>query len=122
MVSQMCLTCAYVFVECFRTFYPRLAAVYDLTLQRVWIMDGVKNTFFPQSPFAAQSLNTSNRSLAISHTDAKNLVFGICAIIPLGLFNAKTSAHLILIEPKVIIELRPGDVFFFPSAILRFSK
>lgn len=67
-------------------------------------------------PFAAQSLNLADQSLADEHTDLMNLVFGICCILPLGNFNPKRSAQLILKEARVIIELAPGDLFYFPSA------
>lgn len=32
-----------------------------------------------------------------------------------GKFNGKKGGHLVLHEPKLIIELLPGDIFLFPS-------
>ncbi|KAH8076014.1 hypothetical protein BXZ70DRAFT_870183, partial [Cristinia sonorae] len=66
--------------------------------------------------FAAQSLNLAPQALATKHVDRKNLVFGICAILPFGDFNYRTPAQLVLTEPRLIIELGPGDLFFSPSA------
>ncbi|THH28042.1 hypothetical protein EUX98_g6148 [Antrodiella citrinella] len=81
-----------------------------------YFTQGLVNSFFPGSAFAAQSLNISDQSLSDRHVDLKNLVFGICCIIPFGTFNHRRSAHVVLEEPKVIIELAPGDLFFLPSA------
>ncbi|KAH8101604.1 hypothetical protein BXZ70DRAFT_871029, partial [Cristinia sonorae] len=98
---------------------PRVYAMYTVNELQLRIRDGLINHFFPNCPFSAQSLNLSLQSLASPHVDLKNLVFGLCCIIPLGHFNGETSAQLVLVEPKVIVELRPGDVFFFPSACIR---
>lgn len=36
----------------------------------------------------------------------------------LGPFNSKRGGHLILHELCVIVEMRPGDILFFPSAVI----
>ena len=99
-------------------FFPRLSQLYSLTLRRLQVLHHLVNSYFPNSRFAAQSLNIDDQVLAIKHTDLMDLVFGICGILPLGDFNPRTSAQLVLEEPRLIIELRPGDIFFFPSATI----
>ncbi|THH26441.1 hypothetical protein EUX98_g7741 [Antrodiella citrinella] len=103
-------------VVSFEVWYPRLARVYSLTQRMFHATQAVVNSFFPGCPFAAQSLNLAEQCLATKHVDLMNLVFGVCCILPFGTFNPRTSAQVVLIEPQVIIELGPGDLFFFPSA------
>lgn len=105
-------------LESFTIWFPRLAQLYDLVQLRLRVQDNLVNHFFMNSPFAAQSLNVSPQSLAKSHTDQMNLVYGVCGIIPMGNFNGRTGAQLILNQARAIIELHPGDVFFFPSACI----
>ena len=40
----------------------------------------------------------------------------------LGDFDHRTSGHFIMHEPKVILEARPGDVIFMPSAAITHSN
>ena len=35
-----------------------------------------------------------------------------------GDFNCKTSGHFIMHEPKVIVEVAPGDIIFMPSSAI----
>ncbi|THH26573.1 hypothetical protein EUX98_g7615 [Antrodiella citrinella] len=105
-------------VQVLNTFFPKIALLYTVTQQRLAAEDMVINMFFPGSPFAAQSLNLATQSLAISHLDLQDLVFGLCAILPFGDFNPRRSAHIVLHEPKMIVELGAGDVFLFPSATI----
>ncbi|TCD64619.1 hypothetical protein EIP91_003853 [Steccherinum ochraceum] len=105
-------------VVCLDTWFPRLARLYTLNQRRVAAKDSLVNAFFPGCPFAAASLNLAEQVIAISHLDNQNLVFGVCAIFALGCFNPQTSAQLVLEEPRLIIELGPGDLIFFPSATI----
>ncbi|KAH8094958.1 hypothetical protein BXZ70DRAFT_865144, partial [Cristinia sonorae] len=102
----------------FDLYFPRLARFYDVTIKRMWAEHALMNTFFKDLPFAAQSLNLAQQAYATKHVDKMNLVFGICAILPFGLYNPRTSAQLVLTEPRLIIEIGPGDLFFFPSATI----
>ena len=76
----------------------------------------IKNQIFPNSPFCATTVNLGPRSATKPHRDSKNLVGGLCAIAVLGDFDHHKSGHLILHEPKAILELKPGDVVFIPSS------
>ena len=80
------------------------------------IENQIKNQIFPSSPFCATTVNLGPRSATKPHRDSKNLVGGLCAIAVLGDFDHHRSGHLILHEPKAILELRPGDVVFIPSS------
>ncbi|KDQ06459.1 hypothetical protein BOTBODRAFT_181571 [Botryobasidium botryosum FD-172 SS1] len=55
----------------------------------------------PTMPFAAMEVNTGPHTMCKCHKDHKNLAFGLCMLIIL-----------------VVIELAPGDVIFFPSALI----
>lgn len=67
--------------------------------------------------------NLADKSLAIPHKDLMNLVSWSCCVFPLGTFNPKNSAQLILHQARgVIIELGLRDTFYFPSACLDHSN
>lgn len=106
------------FAVCFETWFPRLARLYTLNQRRLAIKDGLLNAFFPGCPFAAASLNLAPQVIAISHLDNQNLVNGVCGIFAFGKFDPTKSAQLVLDEPRLIIELGPGDLLFFPSAAI----
>ncbi|EJD37040.1 hypothetical protein AURDEDRAFT_25272, partial [Auricularia subglabra TFB-10046 SS5] len=52
------------------------------------------------------------------HRDARNFILGICPVLVLGDFNHRTSGHFIMVEPKIVMELRPGDLLLMMSAVL----
>ena len=81
-----------------------------------------RNHIFPRSQFCSTTLNLGLQTSTKPHRDSKNLVGGICAILVLGDFNHKQSGHLILHELKVVLELKQGDVVFFPSAGITHSN
>lgn len=84
----------------------------------LFLVDGLIKHLFPDSPFAATSVNLGPEADARSHRDFKNILFGVCALGIFGQFNHRTSGHVHLEEAKVVIELRRGDVFFLPSAAI----
>lgn len=70
------------------------------------------------SPFAAMTANFGPQTVCRSHRDLKNLAYGLCTIMVLGDFDYRRGGHLILHEFKLVIEMRPGDIIFIPSAIV----
>ena len=70
------------------------------------------------SSFLGISYNLGPRAEARLHRDDKNLAPGICVIAALGKFDHRLSGHLILVEPKTILEVKPGDVVIMPSAVI----
>lgn len=69
-------------------------------------------------PFASLTANLGPQTVCESHTDIKNLAWGICACKPLGPYNFRLGGHIILHDLQVVVEMRPGDVIFFPSAVV----
>lgn len=82
----------------------------------------MKNHIFPGSFFCATTLNLGPQTSTRPHRDSKNLVGGLCAVLALGNFDHRQSGHLILHELKVVLELKAGDLVFFPSAGITHSN
>jgi len=106
---------------CLKTWYPEIAALYSELQVRLGVgsddtLNQVKNQIFPNSPFCATTVNMGPKTATKPHRDSKNLVGGLCAIMVLGDFDHHKSGHLILHEPKLILELKPGDLVFIPSS------
>ena len=53
------------------------------------------------------------------HRDVKERAFGVSCLCPFGEFE---GGALILWELKLIIELAPGDLFFFPDSLIHHSN
>ena len=74
-------------------------------------MDGLKRTLpelsfpIPLSIFPGITVNFGGRVTTYRHRDINNLAYGICAVTPLGNFDHRTSAQLVLEEPKLVIEV-----------------
>lgn len=79
----------------------------------------VLSPFFEGVPFDAASLNFTSGTFSTWHRDFKNLVWGVCCIGPLGNFDHKVSGQFMMEELRMIVELRPGDLFFVPSGAIR---
>ena len=57
-----------------------------------------------------------------SHTDVKNLAYGVCAAVALGAegsFDYEHGGHLVLEDCKLIFECPHGTVTLFPSGSVR---
>lgn len=50
------------------------------------------------------------------HRDAENLSYGICMVSAFGDFDWQNGGEIFLLEPRVVVQLRPGDLLMFPSA------
>ncbi|KAF7971652.1 hypothetical protein HWV62_20610 [Athelia sp. TMB] len=79
-------------------------------------INGALTPVFPGSPFSACTINMGPQTVCLPHRDYWNLAHGTCPIGVLGAFNHRTRGHMILHEPKLIIELWRGDIMFIPSA------
>lgn len=73
---------------------------------------------FENSPFMGTAINVGPSCSTCFHRDSNNLVGGVCAIGPLGHFDPRRSGQFILREPKIILEIMPGDVVFIPSSCI----
>lgn len=96
--------------------FPHHRQMYMALQRKLGVEPGLRSHVYEGSPFLGTSINTGPRAETRFHRDAKNLVGGICAIGAFGNFDHRTSAHLILKEPKLIIEFKHGDVVIIPSA------
>lgn len=86
--------------------HPSLVCVYPKTLDI-------------NLPFACVTANTGPQTVCENHKDIKNKApGGLCVVQGLGLFDSRRGGHLVLHELQVIVEMRAGDIIFFPSAVI----
>jgi hypothetical protein len=71
---------------------------------------------FSGSVFACAAINFPPDAVSNPHRDHLNLAYGWCSITPLGHFDHKAGAHLVLPELKLAIEFPAGSTVFIPSA------
>jgi hypothetical protein len=71
---------------------------------------------FLGSVFACAAINFPPDAVSNPHKDHLNLAYGWCSITPLGRFDHKAGAHLVLPELKLVIEFPVGSTIFVPSA------
>lgn len=69
-------------------------------------------------PFAATEVNLGRRTVCHNHKDYKNAAVNVCLDAAFGPFDHTKGRHLVLHELGVAVELAPGDIFFFPSALI----
>ncbi|EJD42020.1 hypothetical protein AURDEDRAFT_68058, partial [Auricularia subglabra TFB-10046 SS5] len=43
---------------------------------------------------------------------------GWCPVFVMGNFNHRTSGHFVMVEPHIVMELRPGDVILMMSSVI----
>lgn len=100
---------------------PKLFEHYTTNQRRILAVNTVHDVLskrWKDCPFAACSVNLGPRTICQRHKDLKNLAAGVCSITALGDFDWKKGGHLVLHELKLILELRPGDTIFLPSALI----
>lgn len=101
-----------------KTFAPELFALYTSTEMDELLLDILLDVIGKGFPFAAATANFGPRTTCKSHRDLKNLAYGLCAIAVFGRFDHRRGGHLVLHELKVVLEMRPGDIAFIPSAVV----
>lgn len=77
---------------------------------------------FPGSVFPAAAFNFGPKVWTFKHRDVFNCPFGMCAIQALGRFDPKKGGHIILWEPKLIIEFPAASLVLIPSATITHSN
>lgn len=85
-------------------------------MDRLWEAKPELRRLAPNFPFAAVSVNFGPQTVCWNHLDLLNLAFGWCVILVLGKFDTARGGHIILHEPKLILEVCHGDIVFIPSA------
>lgn len=77
---------------------------------------------FYNSVFPAVTFNLGPCTVALRHLDTGNVAGGLCAITPLGNFDSKTSAHLVLFPFRLMIEFPSGSTALIPSATVHHAN
>jgi hypothetical protein len=99
-------------------YFPKLFKYYDNVLESVCALSQDCNFPYQDLPFASYTLNVGDKCICNVHVDALNLSTGLCLVIPLGNFDPRKGGHLILHELRLFLELPPGSIVLFPSAII----
>ncbi|KAJ3926348.1 MAG: hypothetical protein NXY57DRAFT_905774, partial [Lentinula lateritia] len=76
---------------------------------------------FPNTPYAALTINAGPRSFSPPHQDPDNTVHGWCADTPLAKYKPDLGGHLVLWELRLAIRFPPGSTILFPSALITHS-
>jgi hypothetical protein len=71
-----------------------------------------------KSVYSGAAFNLGPQVVTYFHRDCQNLPFGMCAIHALGRFDPTKGGHLVLKEPKLMIEFPPGSLILLPSATI----
>lgn len=69
-------------------------------------------------PFAAHAFNLGPYVECWFHRDARNFILGVCPVLVMGNFDHRTSAQFIMVEARLILELRPGDLLLLMSSVI----
>jgi hypothetical protein len=77
---------------------------------------------FPDSPWAAATINFGPKTACFRHLDCNNLAFGCCSITALGDFDPKAGGHIILWECGLVITFPAGSTVIIPSACVSHSN
>ncbi|KAL0573001.1 hypothetical protein V5O48_008968 [Marasmius crinis-equi] len=101
--------------------FPALHNMYNSVLDRLIDDDDDIHRNFPQTCFAASTLN-SGRTATLRHVDHLNLFCGMCAVFNIGNFDYQAGGHLVLWDLGLVIEFPPGCSILFPSALLAHSN
>ena len=83
---------------------PWIHTVYQQVLEKICKHLPHLQQPFPSSVFAAATFNFGPNAVCNSHVDHLNWASGICAITSGGNYDFKLVGHLVLYDPKLIIE------------------
>ncbi|KAJ3503852.1 hypothetical protein NMY22_g18107 [Coprinellus aureogranulatus] len=73
---------------------------------------------FTRSVFSTAAFNLGPQVCTVKHIDCMNLANGFCAVHALGDYDYRKGGHLVLVEPRLIIEFPPGCLILLPSAVV----
>ncbi|TFK60759.1 hypothetical protein BDN72DRAFT_778995, partial [Pluteus cervinus] len=103
----------------FSYFAPKLYAHYCKKLLCLFKRDQKLQRNFEGSIFPGVSVNLGPTTVALDHTDAGNVAYGLCALTPLGSFDDSKGGYLILFDLGLLIQFPAGSVILLPSGVLR---
>ncbi|KAG8915275.1 hypothetical protein FRC00_005985 [Tulasnella sp. 408] len=110
--------------DSWETWAPNVLADYDDCHNAALAFDPLLDCVYPEDsdldlPFASLTANLGPQTICEIHKDIKNKApGGVCAVQALGPYDSQLGGHLVLHELHVIVEMRPGGIIFFPSAII----
>lgn len=106
----------------FRTYAPAVHKAYEDNMEELLKSDKSLERNFPNSAFAATTVNFGPRTICYPHTDSGNISWGWCGITALGDFDPDFGGHLVLWDLKRVIRFPPGSTILLPSAIFMHSN
>ncbi|KAJ3520669.1 hypothetical protein NMY22_g12652 [Coprinellus aureogranulatus] len=71
-----------------------------------------------KSIFSAAACNLGEQVATCLHRDCRNLPFGFCVVHALGAFEHTQGCHIILKEPKLVVQFPSGTHILLPSAVI----
>lgn len=102
----------------FSTWFPEQCALHRLIMDETSRSNPEAKPPIPGGSFSAMTVNLGPKTVASPHRDVKNYGPSVCFDYADGDFNWRRGGHLILHEPRKIIELPPGCIVLFPSACI----
>jgi hypothetical protein len=99
-------------------YFPEQYSYYDQTLESICALTPECEFPFKDLPFSSYTFNVGKQCICNTHVDGHNLVSGLCLVMPFGNFNFQNGGHLILHELRMVMQLSPGSIILFPSAII----
>src|ERR1700676_390047 len=106
----------------FATWFPKMYKYYHDTLGKLYKHDEKLERLFPDTVWAAMSLNFGPETWCYRHKDWGNLAFGVCVITSAGRSDSTCGGQLILWECGLVIEFPPGASIIIPSAVISHSN
>lgn len=104
------------------TWAPKLFDYYQEKLDALLEWKGSLHRLFENSVFAAVAFNFGPRTVSTKHRDFSNIPFGLCAVTALGRFNHRTSAHMVMWEPRLVLEFPASTTILLMSAVVSHSN
>ncbi|KAJ3965625.1 hypothetical protein EV361DRAFT_810383 [Lentinula raphanica] len=105
----------------FQSYFPKLHTLYSNVLELLHEDNPEFEQNFAGCSWAAAHVNFL-LAVTFRHRDFLNLLFGLCAILPVGSYNYQRGGHLILWDLNLFLEFPPGTVILIPSALLEHSN
>lgn len=108
-------------LDSFQMWAPDIYQKYDNCHKYIILQLPALDCIDPSSPlsvpFAALTPNLGPQTVCWPHQDKKDLSNGVCVVLILGSFNHQFGDHIVLHEARLILEMKPGDALFLPSAV-----
>jgi hypothetical protein len=101
---------------------PKLYRAYDDTLGQLFDSNEHLRHNFANSVLPASAFNLGPATECIEHVDGGNISYGLCPITSAGLFDPTRGGHLVVKQPKLVIEFPPGSTILIPSGTLTHSN